>query len=169
MKKIIALLMAVLFCTVAAWASEGSPQIGSMAPDLHLTSITGAPYDLSSAKGKAVILSFFTTWSSSCLEQLKFLSTLNEKHPGLDVIAVSLDNKSSLVQSFLRKNDLNITALIDKKHKYLNDFHILIIPTAFLIDSTGVLRNIYVDFDETIKESITADVSSLLSPKKSVE
>jgi peroxiredoxin len=81
-------------------------------------------------------------------------------------VAVSFDNKSSLVNNFLEKNDLTITALIDKKHKYLDEFHILIIPTAFLIDSTGVLRNIYVDFDETIKESITADVNGLLAPKK---
>ena len=72
-----------------------------------------------------------------------------------------------MVRSFLEKNDLAITALIDKKHKYLDEFHILIIPTAFLIDSAGVLRNIYVDFDETIKESITADVNGLLNPKKS--
>lgn len=167
MKKIIAVLMAVLFCAAAAWASEGSLQIGSPAPELQLTALTGATYDLSSAKGKTVILSFFTTWSSSCLDQLKFLSALNEKHPGLDVVAVSFDNKSSLVKTFLEKNALTITALIDKKHTYLDEFHILIIPTAFLIDSTGVLRNIYVDFDETIKESITADVNALLTPKKS--
>ena len=167
MKKIIAVLMTILFCAATAWASEVSLQIGSPVPELRLSSISGAVYDLNSAKGKTVILSFFTTWSHSCLDQLKFFSALNEKHPGLDVVAVSFDNKSSLVTSFLEKNGLTLTALIDKKHKYLDEFHILIIPTAFLIDSTGVLRNIYVDFDETIKESITADVNGLLTPKKS--
>ncbi|MEK7376199.1 MAG: TlpA disulfide reductase family protein [Candidatus Margulisiibacteriota bacterium] len=166
MKKIIALLILVVVLAAVAWASEASLKVGSPAPELRLTSLSGAAYDLNSAKGKTVILSFFTTWSRSCLDQLKFLSALNEKHPGLDVVAVSFDNKSSLVKSFLEKNALAITALIDKKHKYLDEFHILIIPTAFLIDSSGVLRNIYVDFDETIKESIIADVNGLLAPRK---
>ena len=158
--------MVILFCAATAGASESSLKIGSPAPELRLTALTGAVYDLSSAKGKTVILSFFTTWSRSCLDQLKFLSALNEKYSGLDVVAVSLDNKSSLVKSFIEKNDLTVTPLIDKKRSYLDAFHILIIPTAFLIDNTGILRNIYVDFDETIKESITADVNTLLSPKK---
>ena len=75
--------------------------------------------------------------------------------------AVSLNKKISKVQPFVDKNKLTFTILIDKKYKSLDLFRILIIPTTFIVDKNGILKNIYVDFDENIQKVLEKEVKKL--------
>lgn len=141
--------------------------IGSAAPSLELPLVSGGTFSTDSLRGRPFILTFFSTWSRTCLDDLKFLMSLRERFKGIEVVAVSFDNRSSTVASFLKKNDLSFISLIDKKQKYLDEFQILVIPTAYFIDSDGILKNMYVSFDDLIKEAMIADVDQALNPPKS--
>ena len=166
MKKTLIFLFFCFLLGSFAVCNSASLKLGSQIPGLKLPTLSGASYDLASDRGKTVIITFYSTWSRSCLDQLEFLNSLSSSNKKLEVVAVALDKNTSAVKAFLEKNGFKFTALIDKRMKSLTSFQILIIPTAFLIDSTGVLRNIYVDFDDATKGSIAADVKDLLSPKK---
>ncbi|MFA5098528.1 MAG: TlpA disulfide reductase family protein [Candidatus Margulisiibacteriota bacterium] len=166
MKKTLIFLSLCLLLGSFAVCDPSSIKIGSQVPELKLPTLSGSSYDLSSDRGKPVIITFYSTWSHSCLEQLEFLNSLSSSNKDLKVVAVALEKNSSPVKSFLDKNGFSFTSLIDKKMRSLDPFQVLIIPTAFLIDDTGILRNIYVDFDETVKNSMASDIKSLLSSKK---
>lgn len=138
---------------------------GSPAPDLSLPKLNGAPFNVSSLKGKPYILTFFTTWSDSCIDNLKFLSSLNKDTKGIGIVTVSLDKDPELVGSFLKKNGIDLLTLIDSRKTSIKDFRILIIPVTFVIDQYGTVDKVYVDYDEAVRESIADDVKRLLSQK----
>lgn len=141
--------------------------INAPIPPLQLPTADGANFDLDSFHARPAVITFFTAWSKTCLENLKFLKTLQSRHKNkLEIIAVSLDQKTSALNSFLKNNNFPFTFLSDKKLKTLNDFHVLIIPMTFLLDEDKILKNIYIDFDEAIEKSISNDVADLITPKK---
>jgi len=166
MKKPLVILALCLLLGGSAVCNPSVLKIGSQVPELKLPTLSGSPYDLASDRGKPVIVVFYSTWSRSCLEQLEFLNLISSSNKKLEVVAVALEKNVSSAKGFLDKNGFRFTSLIDKKMRSIDSFQILIIPTAFLIDSTGVLRNIYVDFDETVKNSMAADIKALLTSKK---
>lgn len=158
---VIFVLLLGLACTTKASALE----VGGPAPDLSLTKLNGSSFDLTSLRGKPVLLSFYTTWSDSCLGNLKFLSSLNKNLKGVEIVTVAFENKPSTVASFLKKHNLDLVTLLDSKKTSIKDYQILIIPMTFLIDAKGTIDKIYVDFDDSVKESMINDVRSLLAEK----
>lgn len=112
--------------------------------------------------GKPFIITFFTTWSQACQNQLGDLKILVQKHKGIEVVPIALDNKIITVTNFFAKNGLPFSPLFDKKKEYLDPYQVLIIPTTYLVDKKGNLRKIYVNFDDTISDMMNEDVAELL-------
>jgi cytochrome c biogenesis protein CcmG, thiol:disulfide interchange protein DsbE len=162
--KIAVRVFAVIMCLSLAGKAQALA-VGSPAPELSLPKLNGAQFNLSSLRGKPVILTFFTTWSDSCAENLKFLSSQNKSLKGAGIVTVAFENKPETVSGFLKKNDIDLLTLIDAKKTSIRDFQILIIPMTFLIDADGIVDKVYVDFDDAVMESITEDVRRLLSQK----
>lgn len=162
---IFAVLTASLLCSRSVAEQPRSLDIGAPVPQLELPTTRGDRFSLSSLKGKPVVLTFYATWSKSCLENLKFLSSLQEKFRNLEVVTVAFENKAASLDSFIRTNNIDLLTLIDKKKKSLDNFQILIIPMTFLVDRNGILQNIYVDFDDSVKSSMISDIQQLLPNK----
>jgi len=162
---IFAVLTASLLCSGSVAEQARSLDIGAPIPQLELPTTRGDRFSLSSLKGKPVVLTFYAIWSKSCLENLKFLSSLQEKFRNLEVVTVAFENKTASLDSFIRTNNIDLLTLIDKKKKSLDNFQILIIPMTFLVDRNGILQNIYVDFDDSVKESMVSDIKQILSNK----
>ncbi len=166
-KAVIRLLSVIglVFSLSGSLYSAGSSafSIGSPAPELSLQKLNGATFNLSSLKGKPVLLSFYTTWSDSCVENLKFLNSIDKTFKGIDIVTVAFENKASKTSSFLKKNNIDLFTLLDAGKESIKDYQILIIPMTFLIDANGMIDKIYVDFDDTVKESMVSDIKQLLS------
>jgi peroxiredoxin len=56
--------------------------------------------------------------------------------------------------------------LHDKKLETLKDFRILILPTLFVIDQSGNINSIFVDFDENVQKAVLTETEKLLKPSK---
>ncbi len=165
MNRLLASTLVLIFIytlfTSASFAAE-KLNIGSPIPNISLPTITGEQFNLGQIRGKPAIITFFSSWSESCVNNLKFLNALADADPTVSVIAVSFDNKVSKVEELFDKHGLiNFTGLIDKKKVYLDKFHILIIPMTFVIDKNGILRNMYVDFDDSVKNLVLADLDEM--------
>jgi len=173
MRNVLLFLFAILLVSLnlsgPVKAENSSLNVGSPVPLLELPTLAGGTFNTLELRGKPFILTFYSTWSQTCLEDLKFLQTLKEKFSSLKIVAVSFDNKASSVSSFLKKHDLSFISLIDKKQTCLDEFQILVIPTSYLVDADGILRNMYVSFDDLIRGSMTADVELALNPPKDEE
>jgi peroxiredoxin len=155
-KLVIALFLAGLTFSLAAGA-EPAPEVGSAAPALSLTALSGQDISLQDYIGaKKVILTFFTSWSRSCQEELQGLSELYQDRPtGLEILAVSFDKKSKDLKSFVARTAPPFPVLHDRKLTAIDAFQILIIPTTFCIGRDGVIEKIFVDYDDNVKKAIS--------------
>jgi Flp pilus assembly protein TadD/peroxiredoxin len=132
------------------------------APDFSLPDVAGRIWELKSLRGSFLFLSFWTTVSPSCTEQMRLL----EQHhadfrsrgllvTGINVDAVGNDNlrDSRALQAFLAREKLSFPTLIATPdvagvynivYRYLFDRRRdLALPTSFLIDQEGVIVKLY--------------------------
>ncbi len=167
MRKVVVLLIVALLA--APVLAKTALKVGGECPDLSLPNLAGKSISLKDSLGKdVVILSFFASWSKSCQKEMNFLKELSKqyKKKNLKIIGVSFDRKLSKLNKYLNQTKLDFEILHDKKLKTLKEFKILIIPTLFVIDQKGKIKNIYVDFDKNVKAAVVKDIKTLLNPKK---
>jgi len=154
MKRLVFLVAMVILLTTPCIAAE-LPSIGEPPPALTLPNLSGKSVELSNFSGRPTVLTFFTSWSDTCKQELADLQVFYKGlAPSLEVVAISLDRKSKTLQEFLANNDYSFKFLIDKKLSSLNKYAILIIPTTFLINREGQVEKILVDYDDNVKTAI---------------
>lgn len=110
--------------------------------------LDGQAFALESLRGKVVLLDFWATWCGPCVAELPKLQELNAKlgGKGLVIIGVSSDTEEPTLRAFLAKHtDMTWTQLFAANWGYAHPlsvkFGITGIPTYFLIDRKGVLRD----------------------------
>lgn len=142
---------------------EDKKKIFRPAPDFVLFDIYGNERSLSDYKGKVVILDFWTTWCPPCKAEIPHFIELyrDYKKRGFEMIGIALDwNADRVVRPFVEKNGINYTVLLGKEE--VTDLYggIISIPTTFVIDRQGKIRNKYVGYVD--KEVFEKDIEELL-------
>lgn len=121
---------------------------GSMAPDFTLQKINGGELQLSSLRGKAVIVDFWDTWCPPCRKALPHLQELSETYSDdLVVVGVALGREGvDKVRAYTKDHGLTFEmVLLNNNSKLVNDFGgIPSIPTTFLIDADGIIQEKWV-------------------------
>lgn len=119
------------------------------APDFTLTKLDGSTIKLSELQGKVVILDFWATWCPPCRKMIPELINLYQKYKdqGLEVVGISLDEGGTgPVQDFVNNVKITYPVVmgtrdISKEYGYINA-----IPTSFVIDRKGYIRNKHVGY-----------------------
>jgi len=124
---------------VKAAEAAKATEIGAVAPDFSLESITGDVIALSSLKGNYVLVDFWASWCKPCREEspnvVKAYNAYNAK--GFDVLSVSLDRDSAQWKQAVIEDGLSWTQLIDAKGDIANSYGIQSIPFTLLLDKEG--------------------------------
>jgi cytochrome c biogenesis protein CcmG/thiol:disulfide interchange protein DsbE len=140
---------------------------GKSAPSFTLQDLNGKPVSLSDFKGKVIILDFWATWCPPCVMEIPHFIELYEqyKDQGFAMVGISLDHQGiSVVKSFVRKYQVNYTILmtdgrVDKAYGGIPG-----IPTTFVIDAAGNIRQKYVGYRD--KAVFEAEIKALLAEAK---
>jgi cytochrome c biogenesis protein CcmG/thiol:disulfide interchange protein DsbE len=161
-KKIRDLIM-VFFCLIligACSTAEEGKVLAGPAPNFTLEDISGKSLTLTDVKGKVVIVDFWATWCTPCLMSIPELVDLQEKYKakGLMVVGISVDDekvsKGELV-AFKQKMRINYP-ILRANNKVFEDYFGrtsgFSIPTMFLIDREGKVRDRFVGFRPGIVE-----------------
>ncbi len=111
------------------------------APNVVFTTITGKKIELTSLKGKPVIITFWATDCANCIKEMPDLIDLyNQFHPqGLEIIAVTLyyDIPSHVVE-MAKAKQLPYDVALDLDSKHAAAFgKVQLTPTTFLISPNG--------------------------------
>ena len=129
------------------------PVFEGVLPQILRNDIYGKKLDLSSFSNKPVIVTFFASWSKACQDQLLYLSSYANSQD-LKIVGVSFDNKIKDLKKYLESEKVSFDIVLDKKLKMLEKYAILVIPTTFAIGKDGKIKEVFVDYDENIKNSI---------------
>ena len=128
-----------------------------MAPDFTLADLDGDWITLNKLKGKVVLLNFWGTWCGPCRQEIPAFINLTEKYKkdGLEIVGITLTSGSpSNIRSFADKWGINYTLLTDIEgnetqtvtalYSQATGQRITGIPTTFIIDREGFIRQRYV-------------------------
>jgi len=134
---------------------ESGPEVGKAAPDFNLKDINDQSRSLSQYRGKAVLLNFWMSSCDACVAELPYLQTASDNltDEPVAIIAVNCGESSMAVHSVVDKMDLSYPVLIDPDGIICQTYK-RGAPTAFLIDSTGIIKAIKDDAFENPTEVI---------------
>jgi cytochrome c biogenesis protein CcmG, thiol:disulfide interchange protein DsbE len=159
MRNVIIMFFCLVVISACSTTDEGKVLAGP-APNFTLEDISGKSLSLSDVKGKVVLVDFWATWCGPCRMSIPELVDLQEKYrgKGLVVVGISVDDekvsKGELV-AFKEKMRINYPILRANDKVYVDYFGRasgFSIPTLFVIDREGKVRNRLVGFEPGVVE-----------------
>jgi peroxiredoxin len=137
--KFLALLAAYLLLSGTVHA--GVVRVGESAPDFSLPELSGPAVSLAGKKGDVVLL-YFWAQCAVCQRQLPALEGLYGKHRkrGFSILAVNVGQKPMIVEFYAKQSSLTFPVLVDEKMKVSGRYGVTRVPTVFLLDRQGVVR-----------------------------
>jgi peroxiredoxin len=142
-----------IFATAGLWGKgDGKTQtaaaVGFIAPDFHLTALSGDTYQLSEFRGKVILINVWTSWCPPCKNEMPDIEKVyvDFKDRGFEVLAVNStnqDNKSAVTE-FSTQLGLTFPVLLDLDGQITREYRVFSLPTSFLVDPAGIIRNIWI-------------------------
>lgn len=132
--------------------------------DIHFTALDGREVDLAKLKGKVVLVEFWSTSCGPCVGEMPTVKAAYQKlhAQGFEVVGISLDDKESVLRRFIKEKDLPWPQHFEAngwENKFAVRYGIFSIPTMWLVDKAGNLR------DTEARFNLEDQVSALLAEK----
>lgn len=101
-------------------------------------------YSIKDYREKVIMLNFWATWCPPCRQEMPSMEELYQanKDANFEIIAISIDQNKSIqgVKDFVNLSGYNFPIFYDLNQNLGRKFLIRSIPTTFLIDQYGVIR-----------------------------
>ena len=124
--------------------------IGTFAPAWKgVAQVSGTvPGSLAALRGRVVLLDFWATWCGPCRLVAPKLSLLQTKYgaQGLSVVGLSTEPVEE-VSLFAQRMNMRYAIGVDKGAETTQAYTVSSLPTLFVIDKRGVVRDIAVGYD----------------------
>ena len=119
--------------------------------EFNLQDQYGNFHRLSEYRGKNVILVFWATWCTDCMEEVPDLERLyleykEEGKEDLVILGVNTPNREpetdiSKIIAFMKENDYTFPTLMDEDGKVFDSYKIRTYPTTYFIGADGKIKN----------------------------
>ncbi|WP_066186128.1 redoxin domain-containing protein [Gracilibacillus timonensis] len=117
-------------------------EVGNLAPDFQLATLSGETVALSDYRGSKVMLNFWATWCPPCRVEMPDMEKFHQDTE-IEILAVNLtetEPNTEQVQQFVNEYGLSFPILLDEVIEVANTYAIQPIPTSFMIDSEGIIQ-----------------------------
>jgi thiol-disulfide isomerase/thioredoxin len=120
--------------------------IGQAAPALKLPLVGGGEQDLASYRGRPVLLSFWATWCEPCRAEMPVFERAQQQYrdQGLVVLGVNFQERDPEIVAFLSEIGVTFPSLVDQTGEVSRQWRATGLPTTFLIDRQGIIRDVRV-------------------------
>ena len=116
--------------------------VGGNAPEISLPNVNDSIINLSSLKGKVVLVDFWASWCGPCRAENPSVVKIYKKYKekGFEVFGVSIDSKKPNWIKAIKQDKITYTQVNDNSgwnSKIAEQYFVIEIPTSFLLDKTG--------------------------------
>lgn len=113
------------------------------APDFTLKTLEGDSLQLSSLKGRTVLLNFWATWCTPCLQEMPLLAQLHRKWEahGVTVLGISLDRGDTEIISHYTERLAIPYPILLSSDAVATAYNVVALPATYMIDADGMVTN----------------------------
>ncbi len=108
-------------------------------PNIELTTVNGLKIDKQYYEGKLVIIDFWASWCSSCVDTIPHMKKLHTEHSSQNIkfLGVNSDRSKETLLKFVADKELNWLQYYDPERTLGNLWGIPGLPTVFLLSPRG--------------------------------
>jgi peroxiredoxin len=139
--------------------------VGSPAPAWEgLEPTSGFPASLAGLRGRVVVVDFWATWCGPCRELAPVLSGWQAHYAaeGLSVVGITTDPVDAAA-TFKERLDLRYPMASDPHAATTQSYGVSALPTLFVVDKRGVVRDVAVGADPEQEARMEALIRTLLA------
>lgn len=114
---------------------------GDSSKDFTITDINGNTFKLSEQAGKAVVLTFWASWCSPCVEELPALNKIQNEYSSdeVSIIAINCGDNSSKVKSYSQDNGFLFPVASDSNAGISELYNVNAIPYTVIFKTDGTV------------------------------
>ena len=118
-----------------------SPLIGKPAPPFTLKRAgSGESIDLTSLRGKPVVLNFWATWCAPCWEEHPILNETSRAHGDrVQFLGVVFQDEETKILGFLQQRGAAYPTVVDDRGKTAIAYGVGGVPETFILDANGTI------------------------------
>lgn len=163
----IRLSFAALVAACFALCARAEIKVGDTFPALApvgLVNLAGG--DVPAMNGKVTLVDFWASWCAPCKASFPAMAKLHAEYAprGLQILAVSVDEKPNAAVAFWKKMAPPFTALHDHDLKLINQVGVPTMPSSYLVDRAGHVRYVHAGYQGDLTE-LRKEIDSLLAEK----
>jgi peroxiredoxin len=153
--------VALVACTAAVATEPGTPAPEVAIPRLDAPSQT---FSLASLKGKVVYVDFWASWCVPCRLSMPALDALYRRNAerGFAVVGVNKDTSAADAERFLKRVAVTFPLASDAKDAAARAFDVKAMPSGYLVDRKGVVRNVHRGFTQETAAELEREIETLL-------
>lgn len=162
-----AVVLALVAFFVIAFAPKGTPTDGVLpvdptgytVPDITLEQLDGSgPLSLTSLRGKPVVVNFWASWCTTCVDEAALLGKAEKRWRDQGVVFIGIDSSDTdeAARAFERKYGMDYTSLIDRDAAQTPRWGVTGYPETFFIGRDGRIVSKFISAidAETLEERI---------------
>jgi peroxiredoxin len=165
-------ILAACLILAGCYSRSKPTDINIPAPDFTIKDADHS-ISLDQFRGKIVVLNFWATWCSPCIEEMPSLVQLQKKFQGTDVkvVAVSVDDDADAYHRFLKAHGIDLLTVRDPGQRFQDGVNSPVasrygtskFPETYIIDRHGVIRRKFIGAVDWNQPEIVEYLSRLRS------
>ena len=154
------------FAAVLFVASSASALVrGDTPPTIDMADQTGKTVDLTSLKGKVVVIDFWASWCGPCRQEMPVLEELHKKYGAqeLAIIGINIDSNSKKINKFLKGTAVTFRIVHDRKLAVASKYEPATMPSSHLVGTDGKIRHVHEGFRKKDAGELEERIKALLT------
>jgi len=123
---------------------NAAPGVGAPAIAFDLKSLDGKSVELTSFRGKPLVLNFFASWCDPCRDEMPLINDLASKAAkgGYSVLGIAVEDSRAAVSEFAKETNLVFPIALDLNSTVKRAYRIFGPPATFFVDGQGIIRDV---------------------------
>lgn len=84
-----------------------------------------------------VVINFWATWCTSCIQEIPLLEKLKKDNPKVEFIAISAGDKPNKIKKFIDKYKFSYNILMDSDNSFSKSIGVINLPQTMVIEPGG--------------------------------